>query len=186
MNILRRLLILSLFCALIAPPIEGALVEDNIAFINIQKLITFYSENKNLTAEIDKLKNNLLDQGKDKIEKIEALKIRLSNLEKELSGEKSDSDIKRLQNLREELLFLEDETSAWIASRKSIIDATELKMKADILKTISAEITKYSEKKRYTLIIDINEGILYWNPELDITNELIKRLKRVRTRETTD
>lgn len=163
-----------------------------------QQDILIFRENKNAEiATLEKEIESLLKQKLIIATEIEQLKTQLNTIEKSSSTdnvETSTSNIQLNQQIHslmstietkqknlDELNRIIEEKNALIKQKKQEIETEVEKMKQIAETTTYAELYKLIQQiaKQEGLNIIINKsGILYGEPELDITEKLIKKLKQ--------
>lgn len=164
---------------------------------NLQQDILLYKENKNVEiAGLEKEIDNLLKQKLTIITEIEQLKAQLNIVKKssDTQAENLSPDVQlssQMQSLTsaieikqknlEELNRAIEEKSYQIKQKKQEIETDVEKMKQRVETTIYAELYKIIQEVAQTegLNVIINKsGILYGEPDVDITEKVIRKLRR--------
>ncbi len=162
---MKRVFIMIIFLTFLS----GFSYGQNIAFLDIQKVM-------NLSQEGLKYKEEIKEKIKYYEEKVKELEDKISEIEKQLEspvlseeGRKKKSEEKR--RLERELSRIEQEANEELSKMKA---EAEQKLVQKIIQVVK----DYSEKNNIDLVFigGMYSGVLYASPEIDITDEIIKRM----------
>ncbi|WP_457622610.1 OmpH family outer membrane protein [Persephonella sp.] len=162
---MKRLLFLLTFLTIFS----GYSYGQNIAYLDIQKVM-------NMSEEGLKYKEEIKEKIKYYEEKVRELESKIAEIEKQLEspvlseeGRKKKSEEKR--KLERELSRVEQEANEELSKMKA---EAEMKLVQRIMEVVKA----YSEKNNIDLVFigGMYSGVLYASPEIDITDEIIKRM----------
>lgn len=146
----------------------------NIAYVNVDSLLTNYEFAKDLNEDLIKktedARANLNSQASS-LEKEMAEFQRKLQTNAFLSEERAQSEANRLQNKQNQLEQLNYKLQNDLATEQA-------QMNARLSDTIHVVLEEYNAVKKYELILSntLNDNILIANPKYDITNELIEIL----------
>ena len=144
---------------------------DKVGFINLQRLVKESKLGKAASADIDQLRAEKQAQIAEKLQKINHIKIDLeANSELLKDDEKKD----RI----EELNTLIKEYKRMVADAKEEIGRQDRELVADILKKADGALKKVAKKKKYTIILKDPNAIGYLDPDVDITDDVLKELNK--------
>ncbi|WP_457623073.1 OmpH family outer membrane protein [Persephonella sp.] len=148
----------------------GVSLAQNIAFLDIQKVMNMSSEGLRYKEEI-----------KEKIkyyeEKVKEIESKIAELEKQLespvlSEEGRKKKIEEKRDLERELSRIEQEANEELSKMKS--DAEQ-----KLIEKIIGVVRNYAERNKIDLVFvgGLYSGILYASEKIDITDEIIKEME---------
>lgn len=165
---MRRILVpLITICALLLP--GAALAEVKIGYVNLQRALNEVAEGQAAKARL-----------KAQFEKSQQ---QLDKEQEALKAKKEELDKKRLAmdeaTLREKTAQLEQEmvriSNLYARLQRELAEA-EQQATREIFDKMQRIVQQIAQQEGFTFVFDANEsGIVYGQPSLDLTNELVRR-----------
>ena len=132
---------------------------------------------EDFTAERDKL----LAEHKRLKGEFETLRTEAGN--KALTDEAREKKKEQAEDKLSEVVAYENNIREKAMSRRKQLEGESRRMQLELVKAIRAAVQAYAEKQGYTLVLDSSgllangfEGVLYSDPKMDITDEVLKNL----------
>lgn len=142
-----------------------------IGCIDIQKVID--------KVAADKLLKNLLEDKKnDFMKRAEELAKQINALKEMIAKEGSKMDPERLKNLKEEIIFKEEELKNYIGEKSALLQQKEEALSAKVLQNLYDYIKEVAVKSGYSMIVEKGTAVIYADPEIDITDDVVKALDK--------
>ena len=140
-----------------------------IGVVDSQKILFNSNRGKEVLAQLEK-------KSKEMQSKLDKLDKEIQQLENKISTQRVALDPEALTKLGDELQKKRTERQRfWEDSQREIASLRArlfTKMRNEILPIIQ----QIGKEKGYTLIVDLGDaGAIYWDPAVDITDEVIKR-----------
>lgn len=154
-------------CLVIAGPSFAA--DMKVGIMNVQKVIVTCAAGKAAKEKVDKKMTELKASFKEEEDALKALQAEIKKKSSAWSEEKKAEKAREYQKNGREL------------QSKTEDARFELKQMQDkelepILKTLETVVRKYGKDKGYTMILDVKNGVLYFDEAVDLTDEITKRL----------
>jgi len=155
------LVFVSLFSA---TPIAFAESQGKIGYIDLSRSFDEYQKTKDLDKELES-KGDMKQKEREKVvQDIRKMREELELMNKS-AREKKEADIEaKIKSLQD---FDQEAKTDLTKERDNMVK--------DILKEMSDVIKNYGEKNGYSIIVN-DRVLLYGNPEMELTNEIIKIL----------
>ena len=155
--------------ALMAPALP-AFAQQTVAVVDLQRAIRNSKEGKAAEAKLQEMGNQKRDEFKPKEEQIQRMQEELETqkfvLSKDARQERELELLKRKRSLERDLEEAQEE-----------LQIEERKLTQPIIENIIGTVKAVARDKKYTAVLARNNPILiYHSEELDITDEVIKRL----------
>ncbi len=141
-----------------------------IGYIDIQKVLRTYSQGKRVVDYLKNLKNSY-ETKKISLEK------EIKNLENELESKAKNLNEDQVRNYLTKIEAKRKELDIFIKNANQDIDKKEKEMLKPLYQKILKTIREEAPKMRFNFIID-SKYVLVADPELDITNRMIRILER--------
>ena len=164
----RSVFAFSLACALVGGfAARVAHADDKIAFVDLQRAL---EETKDGQAAKNRLKSDFDQKQKELDAKQDELKKMKEDFDKKSALMKDDAKQKMQQEMGQRLQQLQ-ETYARLQGdlQKKEADATR-----GILAKLSNVVQKIAEREHFMLVLERSSSVVYGQPSLDITNEVIR------------
>ncbi len=144
---------------------------DKVGYINLQRLINESKMGQAARADIQKMRQEKEAVLRGKLDEINKLKAYINkNAAKMVSTEKRD----RIENLKK----IYKDYQRLLADSKEDITREDRELVAIILKKADSVLKKVAKKKKYGIILKDPNAIGYLNPDVDITDLVLKELNR--------
>ena len=159
------------FCFVVASVSCNVMAADKVGYINLQRLVNESKMGKDAKTEIEKLRKEKEAVLNFKLKEINALKEDIRSRGDQMdSREKRDKvdGLKRLYNDYQKLL--NDAKEDIVKEDREIVSI--------ILKKADPILKKVAKKKKYSIILKDPNAVGYLDPEVDITDDVLKELNR--------
>lgn len=169
---MQRIIILSLFSFLITLSVSSA-KELKIGYVNLQEAILSVEKGK-------KAKNSLEADYNIKKKELETMENDLKNLKNTLEkqGMILSEESRRKKEDEYKRLLLEFQQK--FATYQKDIQQKEMELTGDIVKDLKVVIEKVALEGGFSLVLEKSDnGVLYGLPEMDLTNDVIKRFNKI-------
>ena len=101
-------------------------------------------------------------------------------LKNELSKIKEISDKDKIEKLKAEIRFLEEELAAFLFDQKQELKRREKFLVQRALKAVYQEVRKFAREYKYKLVVDSSRFIRYHDGQHDITEKLLSKITEER------
>jgi len=145
--------------------------ESKVGFINLQRLVNESELGKAARKEIAALRKQKEADVAKKLGRINMLKAEIGKDAAKLSAEAKRNKIDQLQ-------LLYKEYQRMVADAKEDIVKEDRELVALILRRADGVLKKVAKKKKFTLILKDPNTIGYLDPEMDITDDVLKELNK--------
>jgi len=146
---------------------------DKVGYINLQRLINESKMGQAARADIQNMRQEKEAVLRTKLDEINKLRAYINkNATKMVSTEKRDK-IEKLKKIYKEYQRL-------LADSKEDIVREDRELVAIILKKADSVLKKVAKKKRFGIILKDPNAIGYLNPDVDITDAVLKELNKKR------
>jgi len=152
-----------------------------IGFVDIKSVLAQYLDGQPYVQEVYNKRDLFIREAKRRQRRIEKIKEDVTRLSP--AGE--STDIRRLQSLREEILFLESELGNFISEKDYELKMLEQSHSYFALKIIYDHIKKIAEKDGYYIILEYSGYVLHLDDAINITDEVLKVIVRDKRRRKT-
>ncbi len=159
---------LVIFGLVMAAPLCAA---SKVGYINVQKIVSESNIGKIAKTDVDKLKEEKEAELKKSAEAINDLKTALEKGKDSMSADDLRARAGKLQDMVKEHKRL-------VSDVKEEIQRKDRELVVMILQKADAVLKKVAKKGKYTMIIKDPNAVGYLDPEIDITDEVIKELNK--------
>ena len=142
-----------------------------IGYIDIQKIMDKVAADNNLIAVLEGKKSEYIRKADELAKKIKLLKEKLQKEDLTLSDE-------RKKEIKEEILFIQDELKQFLDEKNNDLKKKEDKLSFTVLKEIYHIIKKIAEINGYSIILEKNSSIIYADLKIDITQKVLDELDK--------
>jgi outer membrane protein len=164
----RSIFAFTLACALIgAATARTAHADDKIAFVDLQRALEETNEGK---AAKSRLKSDFDKKQKELDEKQEELKKAKEDFDKKAPLMKDDVRNKAAGELQGRFMQLQET----FARLQKDLAAKEQEATRGILAKLSAVVGKIAEREKFAMVLERSSAVVWGQPSLDITNEVIR------------
>jgi len=157
--------IASALVAISAPRVVHA--DDKIAFVDLQRALEETNDGK---AAKNRLKSDFDQKQKELDAKQEELKKMKDDFDKKSSLMKDDAKQKLQQDMQQRLMQLQET----YARLQGDLQKKEAEATRGILAKLSGVVQKIAEREHFVLVLERSAAVVYGQPSLDITNEVIR------------
>ena len=144
---------------------------DRVGFINLQRLVNESDMGKKAREDILKLRGEREAFLREKQKEVNDLKDYINKEGGKMESAEKRDQIQKLNKLYKEYQRLVSDAKEEIANEDKDLVAIILKKADDVLK-------KVAKKKKYAIIIKDPNAIGYLDPEVDITDDVLKELNK--------
>lgn len=172
-SVMRRQLFWGMVCGLFVAVscFSSALAADKVGYINLQRLVNESKMGKDAKKNIDKLRKEKESVLNFKLKEINSLKEHIrSNSDKMDAREKRDKT--------DALKVLYNDYQKLLNDAKEDIVSEDRELVSIILKKADPILKKVAKKRNYTIILKDPNAIGYLDPDVDITDEVLKELNK--------
>ena len=169
---MRRIMVLIICCmALVFGSTLACYAADKVGYINLQRLVNESEMGKAAKNDIQKLREERETVLKEKLKEINDLRD-LINKESETmeAAEKNDKIQELTRAYKEYQRILED--------AKEDISNEDQELVAIILQKADGVLKEVAKKQKYSIILKDANAIGYLDPEVDITDDVLKELNK--------
>jgi len=129
----------------------------------------------------DRLLKSMLEDRKGQfVSKAEELAKGLNAKKELLTKEGSRMEADRAKALREEIAKMEEELKAFLQEKTEVLRQKEEALSLRVMQSIYDHMKEVAVKTGYSMIVDKSSAVLFVDPEVDITDEVIKTLDKER------
>lgn len=144
-----------------------------IGCIDIQRIIDKVAGDRLLKAMLEDKKGNFVAVAEEKAKGLNAKK-------ELLTKEGSRMEAERAKALREEIAKMEEELKAFLQEKTETLRQKEEALSLRVMQSIYDHMKEVAVKTGYSMIVDKSSAVLFVDPEVDITDEVIKTLDKER------
>ena len=144
---------------------------NKVGFINLQRLVNESKMGKSAREDILKFR-----QAKEKA--VAAKQARINSLRKDLNANGAKMSAIEKQDKVTALQKLYKEYQRMVADAKEDISREDRELVAQILKKADGVLKKVAKKKKFSIILKDPNAIGYLDPDVDITDLVLKELNR--------
>jgi outer membrane protein len=144
-----------------------------VGYLNLQRLVNESDMGKTAKQEIQKLRKEREAAINGKLVEINRLKELINNQGSTMSSDEKREKIEQLQKAYKEYQRM-------VADAKEDIEREERQLVSVILTEADSVLKKVAKKMRYTIILKDPNVIGYLDPSADITDHLLRELKKER------
>ncbi len=145
--------------------------EGKVGFINLRRLVNESSMGKEAQKDLLKLKEQKESEQRSKLREVEELRDYINKNSDGLESEEIRKKTRKLNRLYTEYQRLE-------ADAKEDISFGDRELVSKIMKEADGALKKVAKKKKYTIILKDPNTIGYLDPEVDITDDVLKELNK--------
>ena len=142
-----------------------------VGYINLNRLVTESKMGQKATEELNVLRKDKEAELKEKVKEINAIKL-------ELETNVGDLKLQDKQDKAEDLNTLVKEYKRMQADAKEEIERQDRDLVAEILKKADGILKSIAKKQGFNIILKDPKVIGYLDPELDITDDVLKALNK--------
>ena len=154
--------------ALFCPLLQAA---DKVGYINLQRLVSESEMGKAARADILKLRKEREASVTAKLKEINRLKEQVNTRGDTMPVDEKRDKIEALQKAYKEYQRM-------VADAKEDIGREDRQLVAIILSKADAVLKRVAKKQKYTIILKDPNAVGYLDPEVDITDNVLKELNR--------
>jgi outer membrane protein len=141
--------------------------DDKIAFVDLQRALEETNDGK---AAKNRLKSDFDKKQQELDAKQEELKKMKEDFDKKSSLMKEDAKQKVQQDMQARLMQLQET----YARLQGDLQKKEAEATRGILAKLSGVVQKIAEREKFVMVLERNSSVVYGQPSLDITNEVIR------------
>ena len=172
---MKRLSILIVVCCVAASMVlsmsSNAMAGDKVGYINLQRLVSESNMGKEASKDIQKLRKQKEKIVSAKLSELNKLRDLINNKGDKMAAAEKRDVLENLQKAYKEYQRL-------VADAKEEIVRGDKKLVATILQKADEVLKKVAKKNKYTIIIKDPNAVGYLDPDVDITNKVIKELNK--------
>jgi outer membrane protein len=168
-----KLLLLGMACVffIAASSFSGAFAADKVGYINLQRLVNESKMGKDAKNDIEKLRKEKEAVLNFKLKEINSLKDHIrTNSDK--------MDLREKRDKTDALKVLYNDYQKLLNDAKEDIVREDRELVSIILKKADPILKKVAKKKKYGLILKDSNAIGYLDPDVDITDDVLKELNK--------
>jgi outer membrane protein len=148
-----------------------AVAADKVGYINLQRLVNESEMGQSAKLEIQKLRSERERAVAGKLQEINRLKEILNDKNKKLSAAERRDKLEALQKAYKEYQRM-------VADAREDITREDRELVSIILNKADGVLKKVAKQKKYTIILKDPNAIGYLDPEVDITDDVLKELNK--------
>lgn len=164
-----------LLCINLPDGSQALYAADKVGYINVQRIVSESNLGKKAKAKIDKIREKRNKEIREKNTEIEALSNKLR-----AESQKKNINQPKIRELIEEIQQKNKELKRFVADVKEELAKKDRELVVEILKKADPILRKIAKKKGYSLILRNPDVLAYMDPDVDVTEEVIKRLNKAR------
>ena len=172
---MKRLSILIIVCCVAASMVlsmtSNAMAGDKVGYINLQRLVSESKMGKAASKDIQKLREQKEKIVSAKLREVNRLRDLINNQGAMMTAAEKSDVLENLQKAYKEYQRL-------VADAKEEIIRDDKKLVATILQKADEVLKKVAKKYKYTIIIKDPNAVGYLDPDVDITDRVIKALNK--------
>jgi len=149
----------------------SAYAADKVGYINLQRLVNESKMGKDARADIQKMRQDKQAMLTTKLRDINKLRDFINKEGSKMPPAERRAKVELLQKLYKEYQRL-------VADAKEDITREDRQLVAIILEKANDILKKVAKKKKYTIILKDPNAIGYLNPDVDITDLVLKELNK--------
>ena len=150
-----------------------ALGLEGVAFLDVPRIYDHYVKVQRIKKKLSEMREKSMASVKRKEKKIQILKNELSKI-------KETSDKDKIEKLKAEIRFLEEELAAFLFDQKQELKRREKFLVQRALKAVYQEVRKFAREYKYKLVVDSSRFIRYHDGQHDITEKLLSKITEER------
>ena len=148
-----------------------AIAAGKVGYINLQRLVNESKMGKEARKDIQKLRKQKQDAVTQKSREVNRLRDLINDKGDKMTVEKRNDVLEDLQKAYKEYQRL-------VADAKDDIAKGDRKLVATILRKADAVLKKVAKKYKYSIILKDPNCVGYLDPDVDITDKVIKELNK--------
>ena len=142
-----------------------------IGCVDIQRVIDVVSADSFL-------KKILADKQAEYLKKAEDLAKEIHKLKEILEKEENTLDQNRLDSIREDIIFKEEQLKEFLNQKSALLKQREDVLSYKVLKNLYQFVKQVAIENGYSMIIEKNTAVIYVNPDIDVTDKVLKSLEK--------
>jgi outer membrane protein len=150
---------------------SNAMAGDKVGYINLQRLVSESKMGKAASKDIQKLREQKEKIVSAKLREVNRLRDLINNQGAMMTAAEKSNVLENLQKAYKEYQRL-------VADAKEDIVRGDKKLVATILQKADEVLKKVAKKYKYTIIIKDPNAVGYLDPDVDITDKVIKELNK--------
>lgn len=147
--------------------------DDKVGYIDLQRLVNESDMGRDASGEILKLRKEKETEIAEKLEEIRALNSKIETDDKSMAPGAKKEHIDALKKANKEYKRL-------VADAKEEIANEEKGLVSVILKKADGVLKDVAKKRKYTIILKDPNAIGYLDPKVDITDDVLKSLNKMK------
>lgn len=168
---MRNIILAIIGCFILMTLSVSSYAADRVGYINLQRLVNESEMGKAAKNDLMKLRSEKEASLKAKLKALTDLKAEIDKKDSEMSQEEKREKTQTLNRLYKE--YQRD-----VADAKEEIVNDDRELVAQILKKADGALKKVAKKKKYAIIIKDPNAIGYLDPDVDITDDVLKELNK--------
>ena len=172
---MKRLSILIIVCcvavSMVLSMTSNVMAGDKVGYINLQRLVSESKMGKAASKDIQKLREQKEKIVSAKLREVNRLRDLINNQGAMMTAAEKSDVLENLQKAYKEYQRL-------VADAKEDIVRGDKKLVATILQKADEVLKKVAKKYKYTIIIKDPNAVGYLDPDVDITDKVIKELNK--------
>lgn len=169
---MKRMSLLMVCCFVFGLVFANALLAaDKVGYINLQRLVNESEMGQSAKEEILKLRREREQAAAAKLQEINRLKEIINAKDSKLSAAERREKLEEFQKAYKEYQRI-------VADAKEDISREDRQLVAIILDKADGVLKKVAKKQKYAIILKDPNAVGYLDPEVDITDEVLKELNK--------
>jgi len=169
---MKRMSLLTVGCLVFVMVCGNALfAADKVGYINLQRLVNESEMGQAAKAEIMKLRQEKEQTAAAKLQEVNRLKEIINATDSKLSAAERREKLEAFQKAYKEYQRI-------VADAKEDIAKEDRQLVALILDKADGVLKKVAKKQKYAIILKDPNAVGYLDPEVDVTDEVLKELNK--------
>jgi len=169
---MKRVSLLTVICLVFVMGCANALVAaDKVGYINLQRLVNESEMGQAARAEIHKLRKQREQAIAAKLKEINRLKEIINAKDSKLGAAERREKLEAFQKAYKDYQRM-------VADAREDITREDRQLVSTILEKADGVLKKVAKEQKYTIILKDPNAVGYLDPEVDITDEVLKELDR--------
>ncbi|MFC1840056.1 OmpH family outer membrane protein [Thermodesulfobacteriota bacterium] len=168
---MRTIILAIIGCFILMTVSVSSYAADRVGYINLQRLVNESEMGKAAKNDLMKIRSEKQASLKAKLKALTDLKAEIDKKDSQMSQDEKREKTKTLNRLYKE--YQRD-----VADAKEEIANDDRELVARILKKADGALKKVAKKKKYAIILKDPNAIGYLDPEVDITDAVLKELNK--------
>lgn len=157
--------------SILAMACSASAVSSKVGYIDLQRLVKESKLGKAAMSDIERLRTEKQKAIAEKLKVINSIKIDLEAKDALLKDEEKRDKLEELNGLIKDYKRM-------VADAKEEISKEDRELVAEILKKADGILKKVAKKEKFTMILKDPNAVGYLDPDVDITDQVLKELNR--------